>query len=190
MSMMKNTYLEAAIDRLQHHAAWVQEYFGQLSSAQLNWKARPESWSIGQCLDHLITTNSTYFPVLKSIGTGGDRMGWWARISPLSNFFGDLLLRGSGPVIRKKAKSPKVFAPRNSMADPAIVQRFQQHKNDLIDLLIGADSIQHDTFKISSPAAAMITYRLDIAVQIIVEHEERHILQAVQVQQTPGFPKA
>ena len=31
-----------------------------LSDEQLNWKPRPESWSVGQCLDHLAVINPFY----------------------------------------------------------------------------------------------------------------------------------
>lgn len=35
----------------------VQKNFGGLSAEQINWKPRADSWSIGQCLDHLIKSN-------------------------------------------------------------------------------------------------------------------------------------
>lgn len=36
--------------------------FSNISSEQLNWKPSAESWSIAQCLDHLIIADSSYFP--------------------------------------------------------------------------------------------------------------------------------
>jgi uncharacterized damage-inducible protein DinB len=187
---MKNTYLNAIVDRLRQHTDRVERNFGQLSSAQLNWKSSPESWSVGQCLDHMITTNATYFPVLKQVGTGLAEMGWWARLSPLSGFFGELLLRETGPQIRRKAKSPKPFAPTQGSVDPDICVRFRQHHQQLIGLLQASDVVDHQAFILPSPAAAMVTYRLSVAVQIIVQHEERHLLQAAQVLSHPSFPKA
>jgi hypothetical protein len=41
--------------------------FSSLTIDQLNWKPHPDKWSIGQCLDHIITTNSTYLQVFESI---------------------------------------------------------------------------------------------------------------------------
>ena len=34
--------------------------FGELTSEQINWKPAAESWSVGQCLDHLIKANERY----------------------------------------------------------------------------------------------------------------------------------
>ena len=34
--------------------------FGHLTREQLNWKPAANSWSVAQCLDHLITINREY----------------------------------------------------------------------------------------------------------------------------------
>ena len=41
-----------------------------LSVAQLNWRADPGSWSIGQCLDHLRVTNDVYAHAMDESLTG------------------------------------------------------------------------------------------------------------------------
>jgi uncharacterized damage-inducible protein DinB len=35
--------------------------FKSLSEDQINWKLSAESWSIAECVDHLIVTNKLYF---------------------------------------------------------------------------------------------------------------------------------
>jgi arginine decarboxylase len=46
--------------------------FGQLTSAQLNWKPAPDSWSVAQCLEHLIAMNADFFPAFDAITRGLD----------------------------------------------------------------------------------------------------------------------
>ena len=41
--------------------------FSNIRLEQLNWKPSPDQWSIGQCLDHLLVFDSSYFPPLKNI---------------------------------------------------------------------------------------------------------------------------
>lgn len=41
-----------------------------LTPAQLNWKPRPEVWSIGQCLEHLCVANEVYLPAVSSALAG------------------------------------------------------------------------------------------------------------------------
>jgi len=38
--------------------------FGSLSDEQLNWKPRPDSWSVAQCMDHLIKSNDEVKPAI------------------------------------------------------------------------------------------------------------------------------
>src|SRR4051812_14551986 len=39
-----------------------------LSVDQLNWKPRPDAWSIGQCLEHLCLSNEVYIePITESL---------------------------------------------------------------------------------------------------------------------------
>ena len=45
---------------LSEVAADAHEHFGPLSAEQLNWKTAEESWSVAQCLDHLIRTNHEF----------------------------------------------------------------------------------------------------------------------------------
>lgn len=47
-----------------------QEVFGNLDLGQLNWKPSAEEWSVAQCFDHLIVTNTDYFPLIKKIAGG------------------------------------------------------------------------------------------------------------------------
>ena len=48
----------------------VQDTFGNLSGKQINWKPRPDSWSVGQCLDHLINSNEAFDGEFQSLAKG------------------------------------------------------------------------------------------------------------------------
>src|SRR5262245_33990755 len=44
--------------------------FGHLNSQQVNWKPAADSWSVAQCLDHLISINREYYPTFDRILRG------------------------------------------------------------------------------------------------------------------------
>ncbi len=48
----------------------VRKHFAGLSKEELNWKPNPRSWSIVQCLEHLIAANRCYFPIFEEIILG------------------------------------------------------------------------------------------------------------------------
>src|SRR5262245_4750118 len=47
-------------------------HFGHLNSRRLNWKPADDSWSVAQCLDHLISINGEYYPTFNRILNGGE----------------------------------------------------------------------------------------------------------------------
>ena len=47
------------LDAMDRRATAVAE---GLSQEQLNWKAEPNTWSVGQCLQHLYVANDVYLP--------------------------------------------------------------------------------------------------------------------------------
>lgn len=55
------------LDEVEGLAQDTKAIFGGLNSTQINWKPAADVWSIGQCLDHLITANQEYFPQLDQI---------------------------------------------------------------------------------------------------------------------------
>src|SRR3712207_3943123 len=78
-------------------AAEAQATFGQLSTAQLNWKRSAEEWSIAQCFDHLILSNSPYFPLVERIAAGERKTTLWQRMPFLPGLFGKLVLGAVKP---------------------------------------------------------------------------------------------
>src|SRR5262245_39677562 len=102
----------------------VKTNFTNTSLAQLNWKPAPESWSIAQCLDHLITADCLYFPELKEITEGKHVMTMWEKWSPFGGLFGKILVTQLTENVKKKMTAPKIFTPFNSSIDAGIIDRF------------------------------------------------------------------
>ncbi len=49
-------------DEAEHIADDARTAFGQLNAHQLNWKAAPDLWSLGQCFDCLIAADRAFDP--------------------------------------------------------------------------------------------------------------------------------
>jgi hypothetical protein len=186
--------MEKSIDQvcseLQTTADEVEAAFGGLSAVQLNWKPSEKSWSIAQCLDHLIVLHSLYFPIFERLEKGSAKASFWEKASPLSGFFGRTLIRSLRPENQTKVKSrPKAF-PSASEIDGEITRRFVEHQHQMIDHLrkipIGQDPAKTI---ITSPLMGFITYSLEDTFTILVIHCQRHFLQAKGVTQLAGFPK-
>jgi len=182
-------YPASVYQQLEALSTQVDERFGGLKEAQLNWRPSPDQWSIGLCLRHLITTNQTYFPVLDQIATGTFTPSIWSKIPGASTYFGKMILKMVSPETRhQKGKSPKAFTPIVDAVEADIVSQFLVHQQALLGKLKAVEEADHRKLMITSPAAFFLTYSLYDTLHILAAHEARHMLQAVEVLEKADFP--
>ena len=185
--MKDEAFLEKNIDRLKEARTFASREFNGLSGQQLNWKASPTDWSIGQCLDHLIVSDLQYFPALKQISDGHFKMSGWQRWSPFSGLFGRMLISQTQEQPVTKVKSPKIFLPDSNTIDPGVLDRFLKHIDTLIEYISFFRREDLDRTKISSPVSAIVTLSLRNAITLLVQHEYRHINQAIRIKKSGDF---
>jgi hypothetical protein len=162
--------------------------FGGLSTAQLNWKPSAEQWSVGQCFDHLIVTNSCFFPDMRKVAAGKYQSSLWGRISPLSGFFARFILKALDPEKGRKTKAPRVFEPATSAVEPDVIVNFVRHQSEVAGLMRATEGADLRGLKVTSPVSPVATYSLLDAYRILVAHERKHFEQARRVTQSAGFP--
>lgn len=162
--------------------------FSGISFKHLNWKPSPEAWSLGQCLDYLTVSNMQYFPALQKIAERKYKMTFWERWNPLSTLFGRMLVQQLQEKVTKKVKASKVFRPDERKIDPGIPERFQKHLDTLLECMGAyADAdVNMDRVHITSPVSKFITYSLRNAITVLIQHEHRHINQALRVKAMLG----
>jgi hypothetical protein len=81
----------------------------------------------------LIQTNRCFFPEMERVAAGTFKSSLWARVSPLSGFFGRLILGSLDPVKGRKTKAPRVFLPASSDVGGGRDQKFEGHQSELAE---------------------------------------------------------
>jgi hypothetical protein len=178
------------VGQLEAIAAEARAVFGGLDGRQLNWKPAAESWSVGQCFEHLLKTNAGFFSTLERIGRGEHRSSLWEKWSPLSGFFGRMVLRAVAPGSRRKFKAAAKTQPASSDVEADVIGRFAEQQARLAGLMRATDKIDLNKTVVTSPVASFVTYSLFDAYRVVVMHERRHFEQARRVTEAAGFPKA
>lgn len=161
--------------------------FGGLASEQLNWKPSEKSWSVAQCLEHIILTNREFDPEFKKLASGTRKNSFWENVSPFSGWGGRFLIRAVSED-SKKAKAPSKRIVPPSVISGDIVKQFVDHIDDVnkqVESVAGAD---REKTILTSPFLVVFTYKLDDAFTVLVEHTKRHIRQAKRVTEADGFP--
>ena len=180
------TYLQ--IKSCQKAKEKVLNYLLPLSPIQINWKPAKTQWSIAECLEHLLISDSLYFDDFEALIQGKYRMTLWERFSPLSGLLGWSLKRQLTEEVKRKMTAPKTIQPSFSDKPADFVQ---QYLANLEKFMFYIDRVKTKKLKkviINSPTIPWVTYSLKDAIQFLVQHEHRHINQALRVIEHPNFP--
>ena len=160
--------------------------FLSLSPAQLNWRPSDVQWSIGECFEHLMRTNSKYISVYQKI-----------TLTVFKNkpetykhtFIGKIIMKSMMPENKRKTKTPGSFNPLGSVVKESIVKDFLHQNNEIVDLVNRIDMSKLKE-KISSPFAKYVKYNVGDSLMIIAYHNLRHLQQAKNLTQNEGFPSS
>ena len=186
MDYTKITVAEA-IREIERVTSEVNRDFGSLSPTQLNWKPAVDRWSSGECLEHLITANTLYFPIVEAILAGRYSKPLLGRIPGYPAMCGRMLINAVSPQTTRKVKTMAVFEPARSTVDAEEVARFSEHQGRLVKLIRKSEQLDLRKTIVASPATSMIVYSLLDAWRLIAAHEVRHLGQARNVAVMDGF---
>jgi len=186
----QNLTLPQIYDEAEAVAGDAKILFGNLNSEQLNWKPAADSWSVAQCLDHLISTNHEYQPVFDRILNGEYRKTFLHGMPFLPALFGRMMIKAVSPDSQRKFKAPGAAQPSSSSIDPQIVDRFIAHQLETLAKLRLLENSDPAGMIITSPFISVVVYSLLDTFRLIVAHERRHFAQAQRVMETSGFPLA
>jgi hypothetical protein len=158
----------------------------ELTAEQLNWRPSPASWSIGQCLQHLLQGNEVYLPPLTKALEGKPQAevaeitpGWFAR------WFIRSYLEPSPTT--KKAPAPKKIAPAETI-DTTVLDRFLHSNQAVRDLIGSASHYDVNGIRFENPFIPLLRFTVGTGLLLTTAHQRRHLLQAERVRQAPNFP--
>ncbi|MEO5787515.1 MAG: DinB family protein [Gelidibacter sp.] len=152
------------------------EYFSTLSTINLNWKARPNNWSILECLEHLNLYGDFYIPEInKKIESSKATSKKNFKSGVLGNYFAKSMLP------KEKLNKMKTFKDKNpsgSTWNKTTIARFISQQEQLLNLLDKSRNIDLNKTKTARSITNLIKLKLGDTFRVIVYHNERHLVQA------------
>jgi hypothetical protein len=173
--------IKAWHERLDSVTQQVEDEFGILTQEQLNWKLSASEWSIAEVLEHLNLVNASYEKVLLDAANSKSDMGFTSKIGFVVNFLGKMIYESVEPSRAKKMKTFAVWEPVKSDVSKNVIADFKKQQQAIKTLINNCKPLLKKDIVIPSPANRYIVYKLRMAVEIIVSHEERHLNQAMGV---------
>ncbi|MCG9911621.1 MAG: DinB family protein [Flavobacteriales bacterium] len=187
---MHNKHLEELIYRIDLVKQDVHDELNNLTRFQLNWKPDESTWSIGQCLEHIMIADRSYFSQIEKILSGKYRRPFWSLIPGKARFWGRLVIGLVKPESLKKVEAPQIFIPSASALNEELLDEFNEHEVSVLEYLKKLDSVNNDKYYVRSPFSPYITYKLKDVLEIMALHQERHFKQAKRILSHEKFPKA
>ena len=157
-----------------------------LSPTQLNWRPRPGTWSVGQCLEHLAAGNEVYVRAM-SHSLGDRRHVVVQNITP--GWFGRWFIRtyiDPAPGTRR-GRAPKTIRPAADV-DPSILNRFVASNDQVRDLIRRARHYDVNRLRFKNPFIPVLRFTVGTGLEILSTHERRHLLQAERIRVSSDFP--
>ncbi len=161
---------------------------GGLSAAQLDWPPAPGSWTVGQCLEHIILGVRANAPqVPDKVAAAKRQLGPPVYEPWKAGWIGGFLIKGVTPGSRR-VRTANRFVP-DPITGPGVLDRFREAHDTLMSWIRDADGLDVTRVRIRSPFLPLVTYHLGDCLTINVLHAERHLQQADRVKASPGFPQ-
>lgn len=161
-----------------------------LSEDQLNRRPSPDTWSVGQCLEHLTIVGGHHLPaVVRKVKAASER-GSRPADTVKSGFVGRWLVQSMRtPVSQKALKTPQRYAPSGSRLPRTVVEVFGRQLDELSNLIDQARTINANRVRIPNPLIPLLQLRLTDEFAFLVAHIERHMAQVERVLQATKRPQ-
>ena len=154
-----------------------------LTEDQGTWRARPGSWSVAECLDHLAIGNRVYLRAMQPAAERAIAEGRRRRRPARPGLIGGWFVRSLEPPVKSKGKAPRSIRPRSSPALADAFDQFLESQEEVRTFLRKYADIDLAGVRFPNPFIRGVRFSLATGLHVIPAHERRHLWQAWRVRQ-------
>jgi hypothetical protein len=163
--------------------------FERLGEAAARFRPFPAAWSMAECLDHLNVAGRLYLAAIDRAIEDGRKRGLTGYRPYQPGFVERWIVRSLDAPPLFRTKSPPSFRPSEDAAPIAhSLHLFLLLQADLVERVRRAEGVDLARVKVTSPASALVRLSLGGAFAATAAHQRRHLWQARQLREAPGFP--
>lgn len=143
---------------------------------KLNFRLSEKSWSVLECLEHLIRYGNFYIPeISKRIEISDTKSKDIFNSGVLGDYFANSMLP------KEKLNTMKTFKsmdPLHSKLDKSVLNEFIAQQKQMIHLLNDAENIDLNKVRTSISITKLIQLKLGDTFRFVIYHNLRHVEQA------------
>lgn len=179
-----NNKLREIIVEIEGTRRELNDTVADLAQVQLDFRSLPQSWSVGEVLDHLRLIESSVASLItmsteraQEKGLGPDLTGG-SVITSLNHFRIEKPLR--------KVRSPPAVTPQSRIAKAGLLEGLSSSRAKLLEAVAAA--APYNLHELRHPHPSLGELDLYQWILFIGKHERRHIAQITGVRSAFGFP--
>ena len=157
-----------------------------LTPRQRNWTPGRGVWSVGQCLEHLCVANEVYLgPMSDSLVSRQPTAvqeitpGW------LGRWFIRRYIEPSSEM--RRIRAPRKIRP-GTQIEPSVLDRFISSNQRARELIHRARHYDVNRIRFKNPFIPVIRFTVGTGLEILSNHQRRHLLQAERIRESSEFP--
>lgn len=187
---LNDSHLKTFRTRLQEASRIIDSELMPLKDEQLNWKPAPASWSVAECIEHLLLAFEGYLVGLDKVIAKGEKENIVAKSPMKISLAGKMMVFAVDPSIKVPIPAPPKFKPaKNKHYTYEVLQQFHENLQQLSLQLEAAKNLDWNSLKITSPVTSLLKLNVGDTFEVLTLHALRHLKQAQRVILHEKFPK-
>ncbi len=155
-----------------------------------NWHPSPGSWSIAECLDHLIVVANLLLPRIDEAIRNAKEKNLRGAGPFHFGLRGTLFVRAQEPPARWKVRTSPQYLPSTARATEDVQREFMELQDRFIERVASADGLDLARMMIRSPAYAWLQLNTAVWFASTAAHDRRHLWQARRIKESRWFPSS
>ncbi len=160
--------------------------FAHISLNKFNFKVNSKSWSIAECMRHLLLVHTKYQPVLYKILAKTDLPTTQTEVQYAPTWVGKQFMRFVNPDKIRKFPAPPVFQPtKGSRYELSLIQDLKAYLSEVQSFIIWVDTkkIDFQRVKVRSSISSLLRFNLGDYFHVETMHSRRHFEQMLRTMQ-------
>jgi len=172
-----------AIKLLKDSLAETLDALEKLSDAQLKFKSAPDRWSVLECAEHIMLSETLLFDAVKRAADTKPNPDWEAKTKGKTEFLEKVMVDRKG-----KAQAPETIVPSGKLSREQVIQKLKEARATTLKFAEQTQvPLKEHTFDHPSPVFGTLNaYQWLIYIPL---HNVRHNLQIAEVKADANFPK-
>jgi hypothetical protein len=170
--------LKALIFQFEKSKQDLLELLNGLTEEQFNKKTASGSWSVGECVDHLIVTGKDYTNQIERGLKKAQQKNLMLRSIYKFSWLGRSFIKNIEPPVKRKFKVPARWTPDSKLPLKKTKDDYLSLQERYVDLIYDSKGLDIMKVKLPSPATSLLRFSIYEMFAVNAAHQRRHLWQA------------